>query len=142
MKRFLLLLVIGSAILAACAPAETALPAPTATAIPSTPAPTPTECAQDLVLPAFHQVEPDPLIVGEPFKLVASGGYIRDSCGGVNESARSFAVYVDDQPIGEIVCYVNHCEGDFVLPVETQAGTHCLSAKPGECSLEIQVTVR
>lgn len=138
----LFFLAIVSAILAACTPKETALSAPTATTLPATPVPTPTSCTEELIYPMFYETEPSPVIVGETFKLIASGGYIYDTCEGYNESMRSFTVYLDDQSIGEIVCRVNHCEGNFVLPAETQAGTHCLSAKPGECRLEVQVTVR
>lgn len=140
MKRSPFPFIIMTVLLAACTTTEAAVPTPTVTAVPATLVPIPTECAQELIPPAFYQTEPSPIVVGKPFRLIGTGGYFRDSCGGVNESARSFAVYLDDQSIGEIVCYVNHCEGTFTIPSETQAGTHCLSTEPGRCDLEIQVT--
>jgi hypothetical protein len=140
MKRFFF--VILSAILAACTLIGMESPTPTSTTILPTLAPAATECPWELIPPAFTQIKSNPVTAGKQFKLVGSGGYLRDSCGGVNESARSFDVYLDDQTIGEIMCYVNHCEGDFILPPDTQAGTHCISTKPGACDLEIQVAIR
>jgi hypothetical protein len=140
MKRFFF--VILSAILAACTLIGMESPTPTSTSTLPTLAPTATECPWELIPPAFTQIEPNLVSPGEQFKLVSSGGYLRDSCGGINESVRSFDVYLDDQPIGEIMCYVNHCEGDFILPPDTQAGTHCISTRPGVCDLEIQVAMR
>ena len=133
MKPYLLLLFLFAFLLPACTPTPTATPAP------PTITPTVTECPWELVLPTIIEMEPESVSPGDQFKLIASGGYLRDTCGGVNESARNFDVYLDDQVIGQIVCYVNYCQGELVLPAETEAGNHCLAFEPDACGLEIEV---
>lgn len=137
--------ILLSATLAACAaieittPPATQTPLPTATETP-TPilsTPTATECAKVLHPPWFYEVVPNPVIAGGEFKLTGQGGFVTD-CSGWDESARAFDIYLDDKPFGSIICYVNYCQGNFILPPDTPPGTHCLSLEPGACALEFQ----
>ena len=74
---------------------------------------------------------------GGTIKVVGSGGYLR--CGqGYNESAQSFELYFDDQPIGSIVCYVNHCEVTLEIPANAASGVHTISVEGGS-GINIQV---
>jgi hypothetical protein len=119
-------------------PGEVMTPSPT----PILPTNTPEalNCVEELVPPQLVEAQPPQVAPGEEIRVMGTGGYIRDSCGGYNESARSFPLYFDDQPFGDLGCYVNHCEGSFTLPDETQPGAHCVSTEAGRCDLEIRVT--
>lgn len=126
----------GAALLAACAPRAAAPPAATLVPFPGEAA---TRCVQEEVFPKITQVQPAQITPGAEIALVASGGYIKDSCGGYNESARTYSVYLDDEPAGELQCYVNHCEGKFRLPERTGVGRHCLGVQKGTCQMELEV---
>jgi hypothetical protein len=96
-------------------------------------------CVEELVPPQLTETQPILIAPEEQLMVLGTGGYIRDSCGGYNESARAFPLYLDGQPIGSLGCYVNLCEGRFIIPPGTQPGPHCVSTEPGRCDLEIQV---
>lgn len=86
-------------------------------------------------------VEPAPALPGQEITVSGRGGLIQDSCGGVNESARAFQLYLDEalKPVADLVCYVNHCEVKLTLAASTTAGTHCLSTQAGACEFEFEV---
>jgi hypothetical protein len=115
---------------------------PTMTPDSSIPTPDATKCPWELVLPQFTQIEPSQVTPGQEMKLIGKGGSSHNHCGAIHESARDFAVYLDDLAIGTVTCYVNRCEGIFTLPADLQPGMHCLSAEPRTCGLEIQVLSR
>jgi hypothetical protein len=50
---------------------------------------------------------------------------------GINESARDFELYFDDELVGSINCMVNHCEVDFTIPLEALPGNHTISIEGG-----------
>src|SRR5512140_1229052 len=105
-------LAAGVLLLASCgAPAASPQP-PRLVAFAGTPT---AQCAWEEVLPKIEKIQPTDIKVGTEVTVSASGGYLRDSCGGVNESARMYQVFFDDEPIADLSCYVNHCEGKFVL---------------------------
>jgi hypothetical protein len=126
----------GAALLAACAPNAVSPQAATLVPFPSEAA---TRCVQEEVFPKITQVQPPQITPGAEILLVASGGYLKDSCGGYNESARTYPVYLDDEPAGELQCYVNHCEGKLRLPERTGVGRHCLGVQKGSCQMELEV---
>jgi hypothetical protein len=103
------------------------------------PATAATQCVWEELLPKIEQIEPDEVRAGTEVTVVASGGYLRGSCGGVNESARTYQLFFDDEPVGDLACYVNHCEGKFVLRASVTAGRHCMGVKKGSCQTEIVV---
>jgi hypothetical protein len=111
---------------------------------PSTPTlvittPSATVCVEELVWPQLMRVEPNEVTRGSEFKLTGQGGYVHNTCGAYIESARSFEIYLDNYLVGEVVCYINYCEGRVMLPLDSELGSHCLSAQPGNCDLEILV---
>ncbi len=129
-------LCIGAVTLAACAPRGTA--SPVATLVPFADGATP-NCVQEEILPKITEVQPAEITPGSEVSLTASGGYLKDNCGGYYEGARSYQVYLDDEPAGELVCYVNHCEGKFKLPERAGVGRHCLGVQKGTCQMELDV---
>lgn len=126
-------------------PSIATLPAPSArsprgsTPESSTPTRVVTACLEQQVLPQLTQAKPQRVARGELIKVMGVGGYLRDSCGGINESARTFPVYLDNLQIGSITCYVNRCEGAFQLADGTSPGSHCLSVEVSQCTIEIQM---
>ncbi len=97
------------------------------------------QCAAVPVLPGITEISPARGVAGSPLKVLGSGGFTQDDCDAYNESAKTFPLYLDDAPVGELNCYVNHCEGTFTLDANTSAGTHCLAMKKGACEFEFQV---
>lgn len=97
------------------------------------------QCAAVPVLPGITEISPARGVAGSPLKVLGSGGFTQDDCGAYNESAKTFPLFLDDAPVGELSCYVNHCEVTITLPKDTSAGTHCLSLKKGACDFEFQV---
>ncbi len=97
--------------------------------------PTPSGCLPgehaEMVWPRLTELQPPQAKAGSTVKVIGSGGYIRCGQGGYNESARNFQLYLDDKPIISLVCYVNHCENSFTIPVNTSAGTHVISVEGG-----------
>jgi hypothetical protein len=88
--------------------------------------------------PIIDDVAPAPATSGSQIEIRGHGGVIR--CGNAyDESSRDFDVYLDDEVVGTINCYVNHCEGTVELPVELEQGSYSLSVGPdSEFLLEVQ----
>lgn len=97
------------------------------------------QCVETLIPTTITEIQPAQPSVGSEVTIMGSGGYIKDSCGGVNESARSFTLYLDAEPAGDFVCYVNHCELKLRLPDTLREGIHCLSTQKDACEHEFQV---
>lgn len=114
-------------------------PKPKPAGLVAFPIATNTSCPQEEVLPKITDVEPDEIRPGIEVVFRASGGYLRDRCGGQNESARLYHLYFDDEPVAELSCYVNHCEGKYRVPESTAAGRHCVGVQKGSCQMELDV---
>jgi hypothetical protein len=117
-------------------------PVTATSAVTNTPAPAvtaPVPCEQELVLPQVMEIEPAQANPGSEITVIGSGGYVQDSCGGNLESAREFGLYLDNEYVSDLTCYVNHCEGKLVLPDTLSVGLHCLSAEIDECQFEFQI---
>ena len=124
----------------ACAPEQ--LPLSTATVMPPS-SPTATlSCEQELIPPQIMEIQPAEPEAGSEIKVIGSGGYIRDSCGGYIEGARSFKLHLDNETIGDLVCYVNRCEGKLTLPGTLAVGAHCLSVEAGTCEFEFATVAK
>ena len=124
-------------IVAACAPlAKKPATKPTIASFPGTPT---VQCVQEEVLPKIEEIQPAEIKPGTEVTIRASGGYLRDSCGGYNESSRTYKIYLDNEPVADLSCYVNHCEGKFRLAESTGPGSHCLGVQKGTCQRELQV---
>ncbi len=107
--------------------------------LPNDPAPVienSTECAERLIPPTVTDIQPAQPFAGNEMTVTGNGGFFQDSCGGVNESARTFTLYLDQEPVGDFACYVNHCELQFRLPDTLTAGAHCLSTQKDACEYE------
>jgi hypothetical protein len=124
-------------LISSCAPEQP--PPSTATVIAPASSPATLSCEQELIPPQIIEVRPAEPSAGSEVKVIGSGGYIRDSCGGYMEGARDFKLHLDHEPIGALSCYVNHCEGTFTLPGRFAAGSHCLSMEADLCEFEFQV---
>ncbi len=96
-------------------------------------------CNEQMVLPVIKEIQPSPVIPGSEITITGRGGYIQDSCGGYNESARSFKLYLDDEPVGDLQCYVNHCETKIKLANSITLAEHCLSTRRHICEFRFQV---
>jgi len=96
-------------------------------------------CEQTLVVPTIMEIQPAEPISGGEILVIGSGGYIQDSCGGYIEGAREFKLYLDQEPIGDLSCYVNRCEGKLTLPSTVTVGPHCLSVETATCEFEFEV---
>lgn len=93
----------------------------------------------EIIWPELLESQPDRLAPGGEIKLVGSGGYLLCGQGVYIESSRSFALSLDDQPLGSIVCYANRCEAQLAIPADTPAGEHIISVEGGS-RLAIMVT--
>ncbi len=96
-------------------------------------------CTEKMVLPVITEIQATPVLPGSEITITGRGGYIQDSCGGFNESARSFKLYLDDEPVGDLQCYVNHCETKIKLAGSITLAEHCLSTQQGTCEFRFQV---
>jgi hypothetical protein len=103
------------------------------------PAATPTPCERVEVPPKITELRPAQAKPGLEVAVMATGGYFRDACGGYDESARAYAIYLDDEAAGSLACYVNRCEGKLRVPQGAAAGSHCLGVQKGTCQMEIVV---
>lgn len=105
---------------------------------PSEAVPTPA-CVEQFVSPVIIEIQPAQPLAGGELTVIGSGGYAQDSCGGVNESARSFPLYLDGEVVADFHCYVNHCEAKVELLSTLEAGRHCLSMQEDVCEFEFAV---
>jgi hypothetical protein len=123
----------------------TPMPVPPALT-PTTPLPTPTwtpeasGCILEEVPPQLSEIQPAQVAPGDEIKVIGSGGYLQDNCGGYIESARDSQLYFDGEPMGVLSCYVNHCEASLTTPANASPGMHCISVAEVGCEIEIQVT--
>jgi len=127
-----------------CAPQQTTSPI-AVTATPQIAATATVQCEQELILPRIVEIQSARPLPGDEITVIGSGGYVRDTCGGYIEGSRVFKLYLDNEAIGDLSCYVNHCEGKVTLPGTLSTGSHCLFAEaraltPNECQFEFQVT--
>jgi len=112
---------------------------------PKTPVATPTwtaeasDCILEEVPPRLSEIQPAQVAPGDEITVIGSGGYLRDNCGGYNESARDFQLYFDGEPVGVLSCYVNHCEASLTTPANASPGAHCISVAEVGCEINIQV---
>ena len=134
--RFSTAFCAGLFALAACSTRAADAPATKLVAFPGTPT---AVCAQEEVLPKIEEIKPAEIMAGSEVTVSASGGYLKDDCGGYNESSRTYKLYFDDEPIADLTCYASHCEGKFVLPGNVTVGAHCMGIQKGSCQVQIQV---
>ena len=127
---------IGAVVLSACAVRAPSPEAPTLAVLPQSPT---KQCVSEEILPTIKEIQPEEVGPGSEVTVIASGGYLRDSCGGYFEGARAYKIYLDNEPVADLACYVNHCEGKFTLPQDMAAGSHCLGVQKGACQLELTV---
>jgi hypothetical protein len=126
-------------VITACAPEQMTSPN-AATATPPVPMTATVPCEQTLVPPQITEIQPAQAIPGSEINVIGSGGFIRDTCGGYIEGSRVFKLYLDNEPIGDLSCYVNHCEGKLTLSSTISSGSHCLSVEPDNCQFEFLAT--
>ncbi len=96
-------------------------------------------CVQQFVSPVITEIQPAQPLAGGEMAVIGSGGYVQDSCGGVNEFARSFSLYLDGDAVADLQCYVNHCQAKVELLSTLEAGRHCLSMQDDVCEFEFLV---
>ncbi|HEX9990779.1 MAG TPA: hypothetical protein VGE45_20165 [Chloroflexia bacterium] len=124
-------------------PGQTATPravatsTPTSGAAPATPTPQ-TVPGGTIVWPKLDKLEPDRARPGVTVRVTGTGGYLLPHGGGYDESYRTFIMYLDGRKISSIGCYVNHCEGKFVVPDFASTGAHEVSVEGGS-SLMLQI---
>lgn len=97
------------------------------------------QCAEKTITPIITDIQPSQVSPGSEITIIGTGGYIQDSCGGFNESARTFKLYLDNESVGDLLCYVNHCEVKIDLADTIASGLHCLSTQKDICEFEFQV---
>jgi hypothetical protein len=114
-------------------PTSAATPAPTAT--PPQPVPGP---GGTIVWPKLEKLEPDRARPGVTVRVTGREGYLLLPGGGYDESYRTFIMYLDGRKISTIECYVNHCEGKFVVPDFASMGAHEVSVEGGS-TLMLQI---
>jgi hypothetical protein len=98
------------------------------------------QCTEKTIPPIITNIQPSQVPPGSETTVIGRGGYIQDSCGGFNESARTFKLYLDNESVGDLLCYVNHCEVKIDLASTIASGLHCLSTQKDICEFEFQVT--
>lgn len=125
-------------LISACVPEQTT-PPDTLTPTPLLMVTATVPCEQTLIPPVIMEIQPAEPAAGSEIKIIGSGGYIRDTCGGYIEGAREFKLHLDNEPVGDLSCYVNRCEGNLTLPSTLTVGPHCLSVEGGTCEFEFQV---
>ena len=76
---------------------------------------------------------------GDTITVQGSGGFIRCSSGLYNESARSFGLTLDAEPLGQLGCYANHCQATLTIPLTTSSGIHTIATEGGS---QISITVQ
>lgn len=103
---------------------------PTSAATHATPTPQ-TAPGGTIVWPKLDKLEPDRARPGVTVRVTGRGGYLLLHGGGYDESYRTFTMYLDGRKLSSIECYVNHCEGKFVVPDFASAGAHEVSVEGG-----------
>ena len=104
-----------------------------ATATPTSP-PTP---SAETVWPSLQTLEPATAASGQDVRVIGNGGYLRVD-DGYDESSRDFPLFFNDDSIGAVNCYVNHCEGTFTVPLGLASGTYEVRVEGGSrLSLEV-----
>lgn len=98
------------------------------------------EITRVTVYPSLSGIQPNDAAPGQEIKVQGSGGLIElrkpnGSAGGYIESARSFELFLDGQEVGSIQCYVNVCDGAFILPVDIHPGDHEISVGGGSTQI-------
>ena len=136
--KSILTLCAGILLLLACSPRQSGEP-PKLVPFPGTPT---AECLRAEIPPKITDVQPDEIKPRSVVTVIASGGFFQDNCGAYDESARLYKIYLDDEPIADLSCYVNHCEGKFVLPENTTAGVHCMGVQKGTCQVKFDVAAK
>ncbi len=86
--------------------------------------------------PSLFRLSPTEVAPGAEIELEGTGGHIelRTADGsriGFIESAKSFPVFLDGQPIGSVICFVATCRGTVTIPEETPPGSHQISVEGG-----------
>ena len=125
-------------------PAATATPVATETPAPTAAAPSPTpevfaispEATQVPIAPSLLRLRPTEVAPGAEIELEGTGGHIelRTADGsriGFIESSTSFPVFLADETIGTINCFVNTCRGTVTIPQETLPGDYKISVEGG-----------
>lgn len=128
----------------AAVPAATSVPpttAPATTLVPVVPAtatldPLVLDLTQVEVLPSLSRLNPEEAGRGEEVEIEGIGGLIRlvNDDGGVVghiESAKSFSLFFDGEPIGSIVCFVGRSAGALTVPSYAVPGDHEVSVEGG-----------
>ncbi len=100
----------------------------------------PTVCGEATIPPRIVDVQPSPIRPGSQITITGTGGYIQDSCGGYNESARTFNLFLDNELVSDLLCYVNQCKLTIYLADMITTGSHCLSTQKDICEYKFQVT--
>src|SRR5688572_30900147 len=129
-KGFAIAPVMLLALMTACTPEQSAL---SSAATPGPSLAVTLECEQEEVPPQITEVQPAQIVPGSEISVIASGGFTRDTCGGFFEGAKDFKLYLDNETVGNLSCYINRCEEKFILSGSISAGTHCLSVQTDEC---------
>jgi hypothetical protein len=89
-----------------------------------------------MVWPSLSKIEPLVAAPGEEVKVEGLGGLTKLTTAdrtvtGYIESARSFALYFDGEPIGSLGCYVGACQGALTVPDGASPGSHQISVEGG-----------
>jgi len=94
-----------------------------------------------LVPPTLLQLDPAQAAPGDTVRVIGNGGYLFTPPSGYNESARNFKIFFDGSAVGELACYVNHCETKIVVPSEATVGAHVISVE-GDSRIALLVIAR
>jgi uncharacterized protein YkwD len=86
-------------------------PTPSPSSRPPSPTPTPVT-----VYPVLKTLTPNPAAAGSKVTVTGTGGYKRNWNGLLDESARSFQLFLDGKANTRISCAVNHCQGQINIP--------------------------
>jgi hypothetical protein len=97
------------------------------------------KCEEQTIPLKIAAIRPFQVMPGSEITIIGTGGYVQDSYHGFNESARTFQLYLDNKSVGELLCYVNHCEAKIILADTIASGLHCLSTQKDFCEFEFQV---
>jgi hypothetical protein len=92
-----------------------------------------------LVWPTLAELQPAEAVPGQDITIRGTGGYLRGADGSYNESARSFRLTLDGEPLGRITCYANLCAGSFQVWPTLTAGTYAIATEGGsQLTLTVQ----